>query len=81
MYGCGNDPAFYLKFVKHGKKISYAMSLGRAIIPNDNLSIVKKYVKNYSWISLREKSYMKQLQEIFPKTPMSYVCDPVLLMI
>lgn len=79
MYGCGNDPAFYLKFVKNGKKISYAMSLGRAIIPNDNLSIVKKYVKNYSWISLREKSYMKQLQEIFPKTPMSYVCDPVLL--
>lgn len=77
MYSCGHDPAYYLDFVT-GRKITYAVSVGREIIPTDNLAIIEKYCKNFSWISVREKSSVQQLREIYDG-PVDYVCDPVVL--
>lgn len=77
MYGCGNDPAFYLDFTIK-KKIAYAVSLGRECIPNDNKNLVKKYARGYSWVSFREKSSVNQLKDYFDCN-VDYVCDPVLL--
>lgn len=78
MYDCGNDPAYYLDFIS-GNKITYAVSMGREIIPNDNLELIKKYSKNdFKWISVRENSAIHQLAPIFDCT-IDYVCDPVLL--
>lgn len=78
-YRCGNDPAFYLDFVKTGKKLAYAVSLGREVIPKDNLELVKKYAQDYQWLSVREKSSVKQLEGVLNGKRVDYVCDPVLL--
>ena len=77
MYACGHDPAFYLDFAE-GKKIAYAVSLGREIIPEDNLDTVRKFVGNFSAISVRENSSVEQLEKLY-NNKIAYVCDPVLL--
>lgn len=79
MYRCGNDPAFYLDFVKSRKKLAYAVSLGREVIPEDNLGLVEKYAQDYQWLSVREKSSVKQLEGVLNGKQVDYVCDPVLL--
>lgn len=79
MYKCGRDSAFYLDFVKNGKKLAYAVSLGREIIPQDNIEIVKQYTQDFQWVSVREKSSVKQIQAILKGREIEYVCDPVLL--
>lgn len=79
MYKCGQDPAFYLDFTNSKNKIAYAVSLGREKIPSENIEIVKRYTKNFKWISVREKSSVKQLSSIFKNCIVEYVCDPVLL--
>ena len=79
MYKCGRDPAFYLDFVEEGKKLAYAVSLGREIIPQDNIEIVKQYAQSFQWISVREKSSVDQIQMILQGKEIKYVCDPVLL--
>lgn len=77
-YGCGRDPAYYLGFVKNGKKIAYAASLGREIVPDENLEIIKRYVNDFSGVTVREKSSVKQLERLL-SCPINHVCDPVLL--
>lgn len=79
MYKCGNDPAFYLDFVKCGKKMAYAVSLGRESVPDDNLQFIDRYAQDFSWISVREKSSAAQLEAVLPGKKVSHVCDPVLL--
>lgn len=79
MYKCGNDRAFYLDFLDSKNKIGYAVSLGREKVPQDNCDIVKKYVRNFKWISVREKSSVIQLQSVLQREDIDYVCDPVLL--
>ncbi len=79
-YKCGQDAAFYLKFVKNGeKKIAYAVSLGREKIPDSNIEILKSYARDFYWVSVREKSSVNQIKNFFPNTNVEYVCDPVLL--
>lgn len=79
MYQCGKDPAFYLDFVK-GNKIAYAVSLGRKFVPDENLNLLRKYVKDFEWISVREKSSVIQIEKLgFSRKHIQYVCDPVLL--
>lgn len=78
-YACGRDAAFYLDFVKLGKKISYAVSTGRENIPEDNLKLIKKYAKDFEWISVREKSSVSQINGLFENKNVTHVCDPVLL--
>lgn len=77
MYACGRDPAFYLDFTD-GKKIAYAVSLGRETIPEDNLEIVRQHTADFSWVSVREGSSVEQLAP-FVKCEVTNVCDPVLL--
>lgn len=77
MYSCGRDPAFYLDFAD-GKKIAYAISLGREIIPKDNLDMVQKYIGDFSAVSVRESSSVGQLEKLY-NMEITYVCDPVLL--
>ena len=78
MYPCGNDPAYYLDFA-NGKKITYAVSMGRETIPEDNLDLINKYTRDdFKWISVREKSAINQIKSNF-SCDIDYVCDPVLL--
>lgn len=77
MFPCGYDPAFYLDFVK-GRKITYAVSLGREKIPKDNLDIIQRHIADFSAVSVREVSSVKQIENLYGKE-VAYVCDPVLL--
>jgi len=81
MYPCGNDPAFYLSFVKNSnsKKIAYAISTGRSEIPVDNLEFINKYCKDYNWISVREKDIIEQFEKVLNREDIIHVSDPVLL--
>lgn len=76
MYMCGKDSAFYLDFCDK-KKIAYAVSLGRKIIPRDNIEMINRYINNFEWVSFREKSSYNQIKQMAKHA--SYVCDPVLL--
>lgn len=78
-YKCGNDGAFYLKFVKSGVKIAYATSVGKAKIDEHNLSILKNELPQFDKISVREEStsvYLTQKLGI----NINWVCDPVFLL-
>lgn len=77
MYACGRDPAFYLDFID-GKKLAYAISLGREKIPENNLNNVREYAKGFSWVSVREFSSVEQIRPAVD-CPVAHVCDPVLL--
>ncbi len=77
MYLCGKDPAYYLSFVQ-GKKIAYAVSVGRHVIPDNNKEMIRENVVDFTWISMRELSSVSQIKEIV-NCPVDYTCDPVLL--
>lgn len=78
-YKCGKDPTFYLNFVKKGKKLAYAVSLGREQVPEEDLEFIRPYISDFSAISVREKSACGALGKIYSGN-VEYVCDPTLLM-
>lgn len=55
-YPCGEDPAFFLAFSNKGTKIAYAASFGSTGISKKGEENIKKYLPNFSAISVREKS-------------------------
>ena len=67
------------KSKKEVKKISYAPSFGRDYIPNNNIKYIKKYLKDFDKISVREKSSVQMLNKIGIEN-VSHVCDPTLLL-
>lgn len=71
------DAAFFFPKKVHAKKIAYAASIGNASI--DTLKKYSSFIKDFSLISLREKSSIKIIEKITNKKIYS-VCDPVLLM-
>lgn len=80
-YACGNDAAFYLAFVnkEKAKKISYAVSIGKGNVNENDLKLVKEYGNDFKWISLREKINLEDVEKVVNKVPVVHVCDPVLL--
>ena len=79
MFPCGNDPAYYLQFVKEGKKMSYAVSLGRDEITNGELLEVKQRILDFDTVSVREISGKEQLESVGLKN-VCHVLDPVFLL-
>ena len=88
-YFCGSDqiwnPAcqdfssgYYLDFVKSGKKIAYAPSLGKASFGEEETAIIKRLIKNLDCISVRETEG-KEFLKYFTEKEISVVLDPVLL--
>jgi hypothetical protein len=78
-FPCGNDRAYYLDFVQSGKKVSYATSVGKQKIGEENLEILKKYLPSFSMISTREKSTAIFLSGVLNRK-VEWVCDPVFLL-
>lgn len=80
-YACGKDPAFYLGFVnkEDTKKISYAVSIGKGNVNENDLKLIKEYGNDFKWISLREKINVEDVEKVVNKIPIVHVCDPVLL--
>ena len=60
-------------------KISYAASFGRNYIPKENVKFVKKYLSQFDYLSVREKSSIDLLASIGVDN-VKHVCDPTLLL-
>ncbi|MDD2371387.1 MAG: polysaccharide pyruvyl transferase family protein [Firmicutes bacterium] len=78
-FPCGNDLAYFLKFVKKGKKISYAASLGRDNLSDKELFDIKDRINDFSKILVREESGMVQLKKV-GLLEVEHVADPVFLL-
>lgn len=75
------DWAFYLPFVKKGKKTSYAASFGPTGEINNEQIIkrIREYVDKYSSISVREQR-SKEIVETYTRHRAQIVLDPTLLL-
>lgn len=92
-YVCGGDqiwnpicqdfnPAYYLDFLSsddRSLRISYSPSLGRTQFDDDTCKMLGHLLKNFDYISIREKRGADLLQRLTSKK-VSVVCDPVLLL-
>lgn len=75
----GKDLAFYLDFVKSGKRVAYAASLGMDSISKYDITFFKKHLKNFNNISVREITAKKLLKQIGIDN-VEVVLDPVYLL-
>ena len=74
----GVSKAYYLHFTKI-KKISYASSFGRVEISETEKQLIKKYLKRFDAISVREKCAISTINNLIGNSP-TLVCDPVFLL-
>ena len=74
------DWSFYLPFVKKGKRISYAVSMGRKPdFANNQVSLIREYLGAFETISVREEG-TKEMVESLVSRPVSLMLDPVFLL-
>ena len=73
------SPIWWLSFVKDKTKISYAASLATDTIENEHKNIIKEHLRDFSAVSIREKSLVSQMQKLSP-VGAEYVLDPTLLL-
>ena len=74
----GKDPAFFLEFVTHGKKVSYAASFAVEKIPEELKASYIERLKKFDALSVREKSGVRILNELGLNG--EQVVDPVFLL-
>ena len=74
------DDTYFLDFVKdNSKKISYAASFGQKSIPPKKLEAARKFISDFSSISVREPDGVKIVSELSAKEAV-WVLDPSLLL-
>lgn len=78
-FNCGKDPAYYLKFVTSGVKLSYASSLGTAKLSMEQLKKIASDVHDFKFVSVRENCSVSQLENA-GLSKVQWVCDPTLLL-
>ena len=78
-FKCGNDDAFFLKFVKNGSKISYATSLGSKHHGDEELKHIADKFSDFSFVSVRERCSADQFKAL-GHSRVECVCDPTLLL-
>lgn len=76
----GINPIYYLQFVENEKikKISYAASIGLTSLSPDDLKIIGKFLDTFDYISVRENSAKKMLEQ-YSNKEIVHVLDPTLL--
>ena len=70
---------YFLTFVKQGKKISYASSLGVSELTKKEKKKYRKWLKSYSFISVREQQAKRILDNILNNN-IYQVADPTFLL-
>lgn len=75
----GREKAFYLEFVRQGKKTSYAASLGMDALMDEQMLFLREKLKQFDYISLRESS-AKRIFEVAGIQDVQVVLDPVYLL-
>lgn len=72
------EPVYFLDGIKARKKVSYAASMGKSIIPEDQKLLVRQYLDSFDAISVREKS-MAELFKREYNIDVEMHLDPVFL--
>ena len=75
----GKDPAYYLQFVKNGIRATYAASFSVSEIPDELKNQTKAFIESIDYVSVREKSALKILDDLGIKDA-CVVLDPVFLL-
>lgn len=79
LFNNGRDPSFFLEFIsKKKKKISYAASFGVSKLDADDSQNISLWLKDFSWISVRESTGVKLLYDM--NISADHVIDPVFLL-
>ncbi len=73
------DPLMYLRFAPKEKRVAYAPSLGRDYIPDYNKRIMRRYINDIPYVSVREEVGKKLLKELTGRD-VPVVLDPTLLL-
>lgn len=71
------DP-YLLSFVKNGKKIAYAASIGHSKLPDSQKEYYKKHLQSFDAISMREMQGSAIVSELLGK-PIETMLDPTIL--
>lgn len=80
MMNNGKDPAYYLQFApKETATATYAASFSVSEIPDELKEKIKSYIKSIDYISVREKTAIKILEDLGVKRG-QVVLDPVFLL-
>ncbi len=69
----------FLNFVKNGKKISYAASIGQDTLSPEQKKLFADHLASFSAVSVREENAVDLLSDISPQKPI-WVLDPTLLL-
>lgn len=77
-YETGRDDAFFLDFVRKGKKASYAASFSYTDIDDENKKRIKRLLEDFTAVSVREYHGIEILKEI--GVDGQWVLDPVFLL-
>ena len=73
------DPFYYLKFFPKNKRMAYAPSFGKSIIPDYNRKIITKNLKGINYLSVREIEGQKIIKELLG-IEVEVLLDPTLLL-
>ncbi|MEN8078822.1 polysaccharide pyruvyl transferase family protein [Clostridioides difficile] len=73
------DPIFYLRFAPKNKRVAYAPSFGKNSIPDYNKKIIKKYVSDFKYISVREEQGTEIVRNLIGREVQALI-DPTLLL-
>lgn len=71
------DP-YFLSFVKNGKKIAYAASIGHSKLPESQKGYYRKHLQTFDAISMRELQGSNIVSELLGK-PVQTMLDPTIL--
>ncbi len=72
------SPLFYLRYSPKNKRIAYAPSLGKEYVPNYNKKLLRKYIKEIPYVSVRETQGAKVIKDLCWRD-VPVVLDPTLL--
>lgn len=72
------DPLYYLRFAPPYKRIALSPSFGRNFIADYNKKKMAKWIREYSFLSIREDSGVALIKELTGKTA-EHLLDPTLI--
>ena len=73
------DTTYYWDFVE-GKKVAFASSFGRSDIPEEEATVISKYLNDYVLLSSREDTGVKILRKLQKNKSVEQLIDPTLLL-
>lgn len=74
-----NPSYIFLDFVPHEKKIAYAASIGKRILPEDKKELFRVGISDFNHVSVREESAIKLIRNLTGKSA-TLLLDPVFLL-